>query len=1000
MIKEIAYNSYSASPSDYLSPDGELSCALNCIHEDGALKSLSAPKVIATDIIGDVLAIHRVPNSEHYIMRNDKVLYWAMVDDINTSYILHTFDLAIQTVTPIGNTLAALDSSGILHYILWKDDNYKYLGTQLPELDARPYLSTHIYDRTEMDSRFGIEFSEELPSATLSGTEGLLNVSETKKLYSAQTTSIALYGDVRQNVYERVFACINQFNRLFHRKGYFTAPFYARFAYRLYDGCHAMHTVPILLVPTTWGMPLPGVRVTSSGSVLFDPLFSASRLNADINLPEDFADWSDIITHVDIFVTAPAVNYTDSPESLVSISQLPFFKYTDKWEQVTEGDEPMFMSNSHSWNSIIKAYGEQEHPFILKSSYSVQDGKQYQFTVSAEEVYSLIVLDVSAGDGQFYRSDGVLYPQMAAEDIPSGLPLPEGGLYKVYSLSGSILLIYDGSDSAICRRYVSTSTAGKYAEKVHHYIELQRIDGKDYKEELTNYNSFYNVAELDLSVNSSGFGGDIPIKENILVNLVARPTLSDVAQGRSRNIVSHSFSYNNRLNVVVESEVLPSCAGISIQNRSSAMKPTISPQYMSAYVKVMENSQTAYHKLPDKSFVDCNLFYFTYPRSTATELILCSSTSRLHISLQRHPFLNLAYAFNMFNKLEGTTIRDSEISEYSNNVIKYGNKIKTSPVNNPFVFSEENTSELPVSEIFALSTAAKPLSQGQFGQFPLYAFTDEGVWALEVSATGTYLPKQPITRDVVINPSGITQIDSAVLFPTDRGIMLISGSTAQCISDILNSAELFNITEFPKSDALINIFNNRAGDARAITLNDITMLSFREFLINCRMVYDYTNQRIIVYNPTVRYAYVYSLKSKMWGMMQSNVVENVNSYPEALAMADGAKLVDFSKTDADTTTSLVITRPFKLGDPDSFKTINTIIQRGMFRSTHVRQVLYGSNDLYHWHTVWSSVDRLMRGFRGTPYKAYRLALICNFDKGENIHGCTVVFEPRMGNKVR
>lgn len=59
------------------------------------------------------------------------------------------------------------------------------------------------------------------------------------------------------------------------------------------------------------------------------------------------------------------------------------------------------------------------------------------------------------------------------------------------------------------------------------------------------------------------------------------------------------------------------------------------------------------------------------------------------------------------------------------------------------------------------------------------------------------------------------------------------------------------------------------------------------------MIYDYTNQHIIVYNPAVRYAYVFSLKSKLWGMMLSDIVNNVNSYPEALAMADGNRLVDF-----------------------------------------------------------------------------------------------------------
>ena len=166
------------------------------------------------------------------------------------------------------------------------------------------------------------------------------------------------------------------------------------------------------------------------------------------------------------------------------------------------------------------------------------------------------------------------------------------------------------------------------------------------------------------------------------------------------------------------------------------------------------------------------------------------------------------------------------------------------------------------------------------------------------------------------------------------------------------------------------------------------------------MIYDYTNQHIIVYNPSVSYAYVYSLKSKTWGMIHSNIVDNVNSYPEALAMLGGNKLANFSISDVQNITALVVTRPFKLGTPDVLKTIDTIIQRGYFKNNHISQVLYGSRDMFNWHVVWSSKDKYLRGFRGSPYKCFRLALICKLDKSENIYGCTAQFTPRLTNKPR
>lgn len=43
---------------------------------------------------------------------------------------------------------------------------------------------------------------------------------------------------------------------------------------------------------------------------------------------------------------------------------------------------------------------------------------------------------------------------------------------------------------------------------------------------------------------------------------------------------------------------------------------------------------------------------------------------------------------------------------------------------------------------------------------------------------------------------------------------------------------------------------------------------------------------------------------------------------------------------------------------------------------------------------------IMRGFRGTPYKAFRIALICTLDKSESLLGFSVQFNPRMLNRLR
>lgn len=536
------------------------------------------------------------------------------------------------------------------------------------------------------------------------------------------------------------------------------------------------------------------------------------------------------------------------------------------------------------------------------------------------------------------------------------------------------------------------------------------------KGDITNNALFYFLTSINVE-NLQTTRTIIPIDKEYLQSLVTREVMTDDYDSHDTLFPTYAYNYNSRLNIANLqkqlydgfdcSSLMPYSNGyIGIYESGPSNQADVT-HIVTVYYYIKQEGKDIVVKGNGGVFaMNAPILWLFYPNANAYKAVVELSTSvsvdRYEIHLEPHPTLNGAFYFFDWSGVNGEYKEKTSTIPIvsSDKKVDLRNKIYTSEVNNPFYFPLLGINTIGTGNIIGFCSAAKALSEGQFGQFPLYAFTTDGVWALEVSATGTYSAKQPITRDVVINPESITQIDSAVLFATDRGIMLLSGSTAQCISDRLKTEELFSLSDLPKADTLIELFNKKVPESEQITLADVTLLPFTKYLAGCRMVYDYTNQRIIVYNPSVRYAYVYSLKSQMWGMMLSDIVDNVNSYPEALAMADGAKLVDFSKPTADGVTGLVITRPFKIDDPNTFKTINTIIQRGMFRSTHVQQVLYGSNDLFNWHTVWSSVDKIMRGFRGTPYKAYRLALICKFDKTESIYGCTVVFEPRMTNQVR
>ena len=499
----------------------------------------------------------------------------------------------------------------------------------------------------------------------------------------------------------------------------------------------------------------------------------------------------------------------------------------------------------------------------------------------------------------------------------------------------------------------------------------------------------------------------INVEEDYLQSLVTREVMTDDYDSHDTLIPHYAFTYNSRLNLSnikkrlyaeYNSGAMMAYTNGYVANFSDA-SPTIldGTAGISVYFFIKQDGKDII--VQGESFAMASshapFIFLFYPNVNAYKAVIVSwnyFATCYEVQLEQHNFLNGSFYFGGWdNPASGGSYPSA--SSNADRTIEIPNKIYTSEVNNPFVFPVLGINTVGTGEIKGICTAAKALSQGQFGQFPLYAFTTEGVWALEVSATGSYSAKQPITRDVCINADGITQLDSAVLFPTDRGIMLISGSQTQCISEPLNSEYPFNALTLPGFSKLHAMIHEGEDTC-------LPTLPFTEFLKKCRMIYDYVHQRIIVYASDVTYAYVYSMKSQQWGMTFSNIASHLNSYPEALAVDNDNNIVSFSESDATQVGMLYVTRPLKLGQGSILKTVDNIIQRGNFARGHVSTVLYASRDLINWHLVWSSKDHYLRGFRGTPYKFFRIAGVANISPNENIIGSSVQFQTRQTNQPR
>ena len=69
MIKEIKYGGFTASPSDYESPDGELAALIGLVPDEGNLTPVMPPNAVLTLEGGNrVLFVHETSQFTHYIV--------------------------------------------------------------------------------------------------------------------------------------------------------------------------------------------------------------------------------------------------------------------------------------------------------------------------------------------------------------------------------------------------------------------------------------------------------------------------------------------------------------------------------------------------------------------------------------------------------------------------------------------------------------------------------------------------------------------------------------------------------------------------------------------------------------------------------------------------------------------------------------------------------------------------------------------------------------------
>ena len=545
----------------------------------------------------------------------------------------------------------------------------------------------------------------------------------------------------------------------------------------------------------------------------------------------------------------------------------------------------------------------------------------------------------------------------------------------------------------------STLTMEGHDAKIGFDIENE-VD--DFEEKMLEKGNFYLLKSFPLNELPASYE---PLKPVAQDDLVVSQRLES-PQSHSICAAGKLGSYNNRL-VSGEQDIILSSGHGDPQallplNGSNTKKYTIV-----YFVRDDAGREKIVYGYSQNRYPGQLLGFVSYPDARCFKAALyvdfVGATTIYSLPMKEHPRLDAAYGFwglddTLDNAIEGDGREEVEFHQIipppeENKSYSVQNRLALSEMDNPFVFplGQRIRFTAEIVDSIPITTA---LSSGQFGQFPLYVFTKDGIYSVSLNDEGGLAASHPLSRDVAIEGS-VAQLDQAVVFVSSSGVMLVSGSEITKLSPFMDGPR-YTISEIaPIGSALRNaLITDGFGDLLTISL-DTT--NFQSFMAGSSPCYDYANKRILFFKNGKNYAYDYSLVSQTWHRLTipSAFVRVLNGYPDALVLFNGG-IYDFSvhANFASTTArkGFILTRPFDLGEPDIRKSVNSIRVRGSFNKNDVKYILLGSMDGLTWKQLTS--------LRGGSYKFFRILLLSNLTPGERVSWVDIDYDSRFTNKLR
>lgn len=344
-------------------------------------------------------------------------------------------------------------------------------------------------------------------------------------------------------------------------------------------------------------------------------------------------------------------------------------------------------------------------------------------------------------------------------------------------------------------------------------------------------------------------------------------------------------------------------------------------------------------------------------------------------------------------------ITDENLSDFistsSSISIEQHNRLIVSRVNNPFLFPAEQSYNVSDDTIIGIAAATTALSQGQYGEFPLYVFTGSGIWSMQQgNELQCYSHCIPINNEHIDNRLPVTPIEHAVIYRSGNNICTISGAQSNVILSLDETAQ----------DDFSYILPSVMSDGSEAHTDNETLEDF--FVKETRIGYNYPQHEMIFYNNNHNYCMVLHIPSGHLYRLDKKYTHILAAQGSLIAQGNDNALYNlYNEIDAYSLISL-ITNPIQLV-PDGYTRLRQLMWRMKGNYVRIESIITASHEpdgcnktthrLYYNGYI---AGHLPVKHLSPPYKYFRFMLYGVVTHDFRLDCADIAYIPVENNKLR